>query len=208
MKFFGTPPPIISRPVVPALILISVSSRKSAIASSTMYGLPAFSAIDLVLDQAEARRAVDERRAEDRHVMLVGELDEAVVLLAVLDEILAHLADEGAARIGLGLERLGDLEDRVVDVLELLPRRCRCRRCGRCRASAACRRRAFRAPDSACGQGPRRNPCRRSSRRWRRCRRPCCCAPARHRGPCSRRREVEPAITRKIVQSLSASIWL
>jgi hypothetical protein len=27
-KFFGTPPPIISRPVVPALILISVSSRK------------------------------------------------------------------------------------------------------------------------------------------------------------------------------------
>ena len=52
--------------------------------------------------------------------MLVGELDEAVVLLAVVGQILAHLADEFAARIGARLERLGDLEDRVVDVLELL----------------------------------------------------------------------------------------
>ena len=52
--------------------------------------------------------------------MLIGELDQAVVLLAVLDEILAHLADEGARRIGLGIERFRDLVDRVVAVLELL----------------------------------------------------------------------------------------
>jgi hypothetical protein len=36
VKFFGTPPPIISRPVVPASILSMVSSRKSAMASSTI----------------------------------------------------------------------------------------------------------------------------------------------------------------------------
>ena len=54
--------------------------------------------VDLVLDEAEARRAVDEGRAEDRHVMLVGELDEAALLLGVaLAQPLAHLADEGAA---------------------------------------------------------------------------------------------------------------
>ncbi len=82
--------------------------------------LPRLGALDLMLDQPEAGRAVDERRAEDRHVMLVGELDEAVVLLAVLDEVLAHLADEGAAAVRLGLEAVGDLEDRVVAVLELL----------------------------------------------------------------------------------------
>src|ERR1700738_313958 len=32
-KFFGTPPPTMNRPVAPAAILISVSSRKSATAS-------------------------------------------------------------------------------------------------------------------------------------------------------------------------------
>src|SRR3954447_10840349 len=41
-KFLGTPPPIISSPVVPALTLMSVSSRKSAMLSSVMYGLSAF----------------------------------------------------------------------------------------------------------------------------------------------------------------------
>ena len=53
--------------------------------------------------------------------MLVGELDEAVVLLAIaLGEPFAHLADEGAGRIGLRLEAVGDLADRVVAVLQLL----------------------------------------------------------------------------------------
>ena len=52
--------------------------------------------------------------------MFVGKLDEAVVLLAVLDKVLAHLADERAARIGARFQRFGDLEDRVVDVLQLL----------------------------------------------------------------------------------------
>ncbi|MNI65754.1 hypothetical protein D3C73_1212740 [compost metagenome] len=39
-KFLGTPPPTMNRAVVPAAILMSVSSRKSAIASIIMYGLP------------------------------------------------------------------------------------------------------------------------------------------------------------------------
>src|SRR3546814_15099338 len=68
----------------------------------------------------EARRRVDEGRAEDRHVMLIGELDEAVVLLAVFGEIAAHFADECARRIGLGLERVGDRADRAVAILKLL----------------------------------------------------------------------------------------
>jgi len=41
-KFFGTPPPTMKRPVVPAASLMSVSSRKSATASMVRYGLPAF----------------------------------------------------------------------------------------------------------------------------------------------------------------------
>ena len=74
-----------------------------------------------MLDQAEAGRAVDEGRAEDRHVMLVGELDEAVLLLGVaLAQPLAHLADERAARVGLRLQAVGDLADRVVAILQLL----------------------------------------------------------------------------------------
>ena len=72
-----------SRPVVPAAILMSVSSRKSAIAVERHVVAAALHRVDLVLDQAEAGRAVGEGRAEDRHVMLIGELDQAVVLLAV-----------------------------------------------------------------------------------------------------------------------------
>ena len=52
--------------------------------------------------------------------MFIRQLDEAVVLLAVFDQILAHLADEGAAGIGLGLEAVGDFEDSVVAILQLL----------------------------------------------------------------------------------------
>src|SRR3546814_17217666 len=52
--------------------------------------------------------------------MLIGELDEAVVLLAVFGEIAAHFADECARRIGLGLERVGDRADRAVAILKLL----------------------------------------------------------------------------------------
>src|SRR3546814_12620449 len=37
--------------------------------------------IDLMLHEAETRRGIGEGRAEDRHVMLIGELDEAVLLL-------------------------------------------------------------------------------------------------------------------------------
>ena len=43
----------------------------------------AFHRVDLVLDQAEARRAVGKGGAEDRHVVLVGELDEASGLLRI-----------------------------------------------------------------------------------------------------------------------------
>src|SRR3546814_6667298 len=60
--------------------------------------------IDLMLDEAEARRAVGEGGAEDRHVMLIGELHEAVFLLAVLRQPLAHFADERARGIGAGLQ--------------------------------------------------------------------------------------------------------
>src|SRR3546814_9833563 len=52
--------------------------------------------IDLMLHQPETGRAVGERGAEDRHVMLIGELDEAVFLLAVLHQPFAHFADERA----------------------------------------------------------------------------------------------------------------
>src|SRR3546814_16763513 len=73
-----------------------------------------------MFDEPEARRRVDEGRAEDRHVMLIGELDEAVVILAVFGEIAANFADECARRIGLGLERVGDRADRAVAILKLL----------------------------------------------------------------------------------------
>src|SRR3546814_4086644 len=78
--------------------------------------------LDLMFDEPEARRRVDEGRAEDRHVMLIGELDEAVVLLAVFGEIAAHFADECARRIGLGLERVGDRADRAVAILKQIGR--------------------------------------------------------------------------------------
>src|SRR3546814_14836804 len=74
--------------------------------------------IDLMLDEAEARRAVGEGGAEDRHVMLIGELHEAVFLLAVLRQPLAHFADERARGIGAGLQALGDLENGVVAILK------------------------------------------------------------------------------------------
>ena len=83
-------------------------------------GPPRLHRVDLVLDQAEAGRAVDEGRAEDRHVMLVGELDQAVVLLAVGNQPLAHLADEGAARIRARFQAVGDLTDGEVAILQLL----------------------------------------------------------------------------------------
>jgi len=51
--------------------------------------------------------------------MLVGELDQRVLLLAVLRQIRAHRADELAAGIRPRLQRLGDLEHRVIDVLEI-----------------------------------------------------------------------------------------
>src|SRR3712207_8575304 len=62
--------------------------------------------------------------AEDRHVMLVGELDQAVVLLAIArGEPLAHLADEGARGIGARLQTVGDLADREVAILQRLDRK-------------------------------------------------------------------------------------
>ena len=75
--------------------------------------------VDLMLDQPEAGRAVDERRAENRHVMLVGGLDQAVGLLGIaVGEPLAHFPDELAARIGARLEAVGDLADGVVAILQ------------------------------------------------------------------------------------------
>src|SRR6202022_4101566 len=41
-KFFGTPPPTMNKPVAPAAILMSVSSRKSATASMVRLGFAAF----------------------------------------------------------------------------------------------------------------------------------------------------------------------
>src|SRR3546814_8886610 len=105
MKFFGTPPPTINRPVTPALILMSVSSEvRDGIECHVMAA--ALHRIDLMLDEAEARRAVGEGGAEDRHVMLIGELHEAVFLLAVLRQPLAHFADERARGIDRKSTRL------------------------------------------------------------------------------------------------------
>ena len=72
-----------------------------------------------VVKRSEAGRAVDEGRAENRHVMIIGELDEAVVLLAMLDEVLAHFADEFAARIAAVLEPVGDAARAGADAIEL-----------------------------------------------------------------------------------------
>ena len=81
-------------------------------------GLARLGAIDLVLDEAEPGTGVGEGGAENGHVMLVGELDEAVGFLAVHGQPLAHLADEGAAAVGLGRQAVGDFEDRVIGLLE------------------------------------------------------------------------------------------
>ena len=81
-------------------------------------GLAGLGAINLVLHQAETGAAVDEGRAEDRHVMLIGELDEAVLLLAMLGQILAHLPNEGAAGITARFQRVGDLVDGVIAILQ------------------------------------------------------------------------------------------
>src|SRR3546814_13374786 len=90
-----------------------ISYWSSDVCSSDLIRLVFLHPLDLMFDEPEARRRVDEGRAEDRHVMLIGELDEAVVLLAVFGEIAAHFADECARRIGLGRERVGDRADRA-----------------------------------------------------------------------------------------------
>ena len=52
--------------------------------------------------------------------MLIGELDQAVVLLAVAGgQPLAHLADELTRRIGPWLQPIGDIADGEVGFLEL-----------------------------------------------------------------------------------------
>jgi hypothetical protein len=72
------------------------------------------------LTRPKPAERIDERRAEDRHVMFVGKLDEAVFLLAMLGQILAHLADESARWNRPRLQLVRDLVDRVVAVLQLL----------------------------------------------------------------------------------------
>ena len=62
----------------------------------------------LVQHDAETGRAVAECRHEDRHVLVVAGLDEAIVLLAVLGEVAAHLADDFAAGVGARLEAVED----------------------------------------------------------------------------------------------------
>jgi hypothetical protein len=52
--------------------------------------------------------------------MLIGELDEAVLLLAVRQQPLAHLADELAAAVRARFQAVGDLADRVIGLLQLL----------------------------------------------------------------------------------------
>src|SRR5205823_4382976 len=71
---------------------------------------------DDVGDEAEARRAVAEGGAEDRHVALVALVDDAVLALgaAVFVEVLAHDADEFAAGVGAGLHLVEDLLRRLV----------------------------------------------------------------------------------------------
>src|SRR6185437_998095 len=77
-----------------------------------------------VRHDAEAERAVRERRAEDRHVLLVaGEHDRVSITLlrraAVLLQVAAHLADELARAVGSGLHRVDDLLGRLVADAEL-----------------------------------------------------------------------------------------
>jgi len=75
-KFFGTPPPIIKRPVVPALILISVSSLKSS--PSRWRG--ALWGVSPGGGRGRSRRCCPRRRAEDRDIVLKRRLDEGFLL--------------------------------------------------------------------------------------------------------------------------------
>ena len=75
--------------------------------------------IDLVLDQPKAGRTVDECRAEDRHVMFIRGLDQAVGFLGIArGQPFAHFLDEFAARIGPRLEAVGNLANRVIAILK------------------------------------------------------------------------------------------
>ncbi len=81
-------------------------------------GLAGLGTVNLMLDQAETGAAVHEGRAEDRHIMFISQLDQAVILLAMLGQIFAHLADEGAAAVGAGRQAVGDFVDGVVAILQ------------------------------------------------------------------------------------------
>jgi len=75
----------------------------------------------LVLHQPEAGRGVGKGGAEDRRVLFERGLDQRARLLGVpVREPAAHLADEGARRVGPGRKRVGDLFDRLVAGLQLL----------------------------------------------------------------------------------------
>ena len=81
----------------------------------------ALHSVDLMLDETEARRTIGEGRAEDRDVMLEGKLDETAFLFGVaLAQPSAHLADEGPAAEGAGLEAVSNRSDRMVAILKLL----------------------------------------------------------------------------------------
>jgi len=70
-------------------------------------------------DQAESGAGIRERRAEHGHVVLVGQLDQGILLArSTFREIAAHFADEFPRGIGARLQPVGDFADGVVAGLE------------------------------------------------------------------------------------------
>ncbi len=103
---------------MPAFSLMSVSSRKSRMESMVRWLVRI---VHLMLHQPEARGRIRKGRAEDRHILLVGDLDERIRLLGVaFGEPAAHLADELARAVGFRRQFVGDGADRRVAGLKLL----------------------------------------------------------------------------------------
>ena len=113
-KFFGTPPPIMNRPVCGILDLQQSEFVKVFAAVDADGWLAGCRPGVNVGDEAEPGRAVAERRTEDRDVLLICLGHDAVGGLAVLLEIGSHLADDFAGAVGARLHAVDDLLHRLI----------------------------------------------------------------------------------------------
>jgi hypothetical protein len=92
----------------------------------------------LVLDETEAGGAIENAGHEDRHALPHRRvwISESCFFALPSDEPLAHFVDELTRGVGARLKGCSQISRMVWShVPEALPRRCTCRRCGRCRVS-------------------------------------------------------------------------